>query len=352
MGLETGAVDREKGSYPRLVSLDKPRLTVAANSMEKHQYSQRRIDLIDTTRGTVESYELERVEKELPGFVKRMLLEHDLDTERIFRERGERRNILFISCEGLVKNEGLMISMKEILSLIQEEYQYLVDIEYTINVSEEGDYVINLLQCRPLQVAHDKANVEIPEKISEEKVLLDCRHSSMGLSEMMQLDYIVMVDAVAYYQMDYYAKPAIARAVGAINWFFRDKGKHMMLMVPGRIGTSSPELGVPTTFADISEFDVICEVAERRAGYVPELSYGSYIFQDLVEAGILYCAVFDNEKTVAFHPELLQNMENKLTDVYPDGDNLKEIIGVYSMEDINCTIYHDMKGERMVCSCR
>lgn len=306
--------------------------------------------MIDTTKGTVESVELEKVEKELPGFVKRVLLEHDFDTERMFRERGQRRDILFISCEGLVKNEELMMSMKEIMALIQEEYEHPVDIEYTINVSEEGDYVINLLQCRPLQVAHDSENVEIPEKISEEKLLFDCRHASMGLSEVIQLDYIVMVDPVAYYQMDYYAKPAVAKAIGAVNWYFRGKGKHMMLMVPGRIGTSSPELGVPTTFADISEFDVICEVAEKRAGYMPELSYGSHIFQDLVEAGILYGAVFDNEKTVAFHPEMLKDLDNKLTDFYPEGGSLKEIIGVYSTEDINCTIYHDMKAERMVCS--
>ena len=350
MGLGTGAVDRAKGSYPRLVSLDKPRLSMASNSIEKHQYSQRRIDLIDTTKGTVESYELEQVEKELPSFVKKVLLEHDFDTERMFRERGQFRNILFISCEGLVKNEGLMASMKDILALIQKEYQHPVDIEYTINVSEEGDYVINLLQCRPLQVAHDSEDVEIPEEIKEENVLLDCRHASMGLSEVIQLDYIVMVDAVAYYQMDYYAKPIVAKAVGAVNWYFRDKGKRMMLMVPGRIGTSSPELGVPTTFADISEFDVICEMAEKRAGYMPELSYGSHIFQDLVEAGILYCAAFDNEKTVAFHPELLKKLENKLTDFYPEGESLKGVVGVYSMENINCTIYHDMKGERMVCS--
>ena len=297
-----------------------------------------------------ESFELEQVEKELPGFVKNVLLEHDFDTERMFRERGQSRDILFISCEGLVKNEELMMSMKDILALIQEEYQYPVDIEYTINVSEDGEYVINILQCRPLQVAHDSENIEIPEIMREENILLDCRHASMGLSEVIQLDYIIMVDTVAYYQMDCYAKPLVAKAIGAVNWYFRDKGKHLMLMVPGRIGTSSPELGVPTTFSDISEFDVICEVAEQRAGYMPELSYGSHIFQDLVEAGILYCAVFDSEKTVAFHLELLKNLENKLTDFYTEGDSLKEIIGVYSMEDINCTIYHNMKGERMVCS--
>ena len=68
-----------------------------------------------------------------------------------------------------------------------------------------------------------------------------------------------------------------------------------------------------------------------------------------MEAGILYGAVFDNEKTVAFQPELLQNMENKLTDFYPQGEDLKDIIGVYSVKDDGCVIYHDMKEERLVC---
>ena len=68
--------------------------------------------------------------------------------------------------------------------------------------------------------------------------------------------------------------------------------KHMMLIVPGRGGTTSPELCVPTSFADISAYDIICETEESRDGYNPELSYGSHIFQDLVEAEILYTAIF------------------------------------------------------------
>ena len=48
--------------------------------------------------------------------------------------------------------------------------------------------------------------------------------------------------------------------IGKINWHYRNQGKHMMLMIPGRVGTSSPVLGVPTAFSDISEFDVVCEM--------------------------------------------------------------------------------------------
>ena len=170
----------------------------------------------------------------------------------------------------------------------------------------------------------------------------------MGLSKAIKLDYIVMVDPVAYYQMPYKEKPLIAKAISSINWHFRDSGKHLMLLVPGRIGTSSPELGVPTTFSDISGFDVICEMSESRTGYMPELSYGSHIFQDLVEADILYGAVFENAKTLSFAPGMIQNLPNLLTGFYLDGEAFTDIVGIYSVADKNCYVYHDMKEEHLL----
>ncbi len=349
MGLGTGAVDRTQGSYPRLISLDKPEMTAATSSGERHQYSQRLIDVVDTAQRCVKSMELSQIEDKIPAYLKQLLLEHDSDAEYMFRERGQRRQILFVSCGGLVRNSALMRDMREIMALIQENYQYPVDIEYTINISQDGEYVINLLQCRPLQVAEDKERVQMPEHIDAETIFLECCQASMGLSAAIKMDYVVIVDALAYYQMDYQAKYGVARAIGAINWYFRGKGKHLMLLVPGRICTSSPELGVPTSFADISEFDVICEVSERRAGYMPELSYGSHIFQDLVEANILYGAVFDNEKTRAFHPEKIQCLPNCLTAFYPEGKSLENVMGVYDVSQKDCYVYHDMKEEHLMC---
>ena len=46
-----------------------------------------------------------------------------------------------------------------------------------------------------------------------------------------------------------------ASILSAINWKLRERNKRMVLITPGRICTSSPELGVPSAFADISEFD-------------------------------------------------------------------------------------------------
>ncbi len=121
----------------------------------------------------------------------------------------------------------------------------------------------------------------------------------------------------------------------------------MILIVPGRIGTSSPELGVPTEFGEISEFDVIIEVSEKRAGYMPELSYGSHFFQDLVEAGILYSAVFEGSSTPHFHPEFLTEGDNELSSYYSDYEKLEEIVYVKKCGDA-IDLYYDMADEHLL----
>ena len=305
-GLGTSAVDRTEGSYPRLVSLDKPEATNFTTVAEKHQFSQRKAEVVDLKTRSLNRVPLDDLEPVLPAYVKNQVLEHDTEAEASLHERGIWRNICFISCLGLVRNREMMERMQRMMHLIQKEYGEPVDIEFTINVSESREYMINLLQCRPLQVFKDGGGVTVPENVRAEDILLETRHASMGLSREVKLDRIVYVDPVKYYQLPYNEKTAIAALIGRINWKYRDTGTHMMLLVPGRIGTSSPELGVPTAFSDISGFDAVCEIAENRAGYNPELSYGSHIFQDLVEAQILYTAVFPGERTIRFRPELLR----------------------------------------------
>ena len=349
MGLGTSAVDRTEGSYPRLVSLDKPKATTARNCTEKHQYSQRKLELMNRTSRKLEQLDPDIVKPLLPYFMKRLLFEHDYDTERMFKERGQSRSIEFVSCQGIVEKEDLMRQMREILSAIQEEYEYPVDTEFTINLSENGDYVINILQCRPLQVYQDAEKMDMPSDVDSESILFECKGASMGLSRFEKLDLIVYIDPVKYYNMPYKDKYKVGQAVGNINWKMRGLNKKMLLMTPGRIGTSSPELGVAALFSDISEYEAICEISDSRAGYNPELSYGSHFFQDLVEAGILYNAIFENEKTIVYNPDLLNGFDNAICDVDPKLSEVKDIVKVCDVSDIDLKLCNDMKSEKILC---
>lgn len=350
MGLGTSAVDRTEGSYPRIVNLDMPERSSYSSSADKHKFSQGKAEVINMTSHVLEKLPYDKLEAEIPGYLENVLLEHDYDAESRLREMGRPRQIKFISCKGLVANKKLMEQMKRMLRCIQDEYDYPVDTEFTINISDNGDYSIDLLQCRPLQIQKTSSGTVIPEDLPEEKILLESKGSSMGMSKAAGLDVIVYVDPVKYYNMPYKDKPAVARLIGKLNWHFRDLGKHMMLIVPGRVGTTSPELGVPTSFADISAFEIICETEETRAGYNPELSYGSHIFQDLVEAEILYTAVFNNSKTIHFHPGKLEDSPDLIGE-FSDAEGLSDIVHVFDVSGRECKVYNDIANEHLVITC-
>ncbi len=350
MGLGTSAVDRTEGSYPRIVNLDMPTRTSYSSSADKHRFSQGKAEVISMAEQTIRKLPLMIIEPEIPEYLGRILLEHDYDAESRLRESGRNRDVRFISCRGLVENAVLMDQMKRMLRCIQEEYRHPVDTEFTINVSESGEYSIDLLQCRPLQIQKAAPGAAVPSDIPPERILLESRGASMGICRTAELDLIVYVDPVRYYELPYVMKASVAKLIGRLNWHYRDSGKHMMLIVPGRIGTTSPELGVPTSFSDISEFEIICEVEESKAGYNPELSYGSHIFQDLVEAEILYTAVFQNEKTLRFAPEMLGTCPD-LTGDFKQEDALAGVVHVYDVKGRRCEVYDDAENEHLLITC-
>ena len=349
MGLGTAAVDRRTGSYPRMVMMEDPTKVTLTSSSDKHQFSQRLVDAVLFASGEVEGLDPDFVRKEIPPYMTRLLLSHDWDAERIFTDRGENRQIFYVSCDGLVKNRQLMEDMRGILQLLKEAYVYPVDIEYTINVAPAGDYVIDLLQCRPLQQTKEGDAVLVPQAPAD-RILLETKGVSMGFSRTFPVDLVVYIDPIRYYQMPYRDKFRVRDLLSAVNWKLRGQGKRMLLLTPGRICTSSAELGVPSAFADISEFDMIAEISETRAGYVPELSYGSHIFQDLVEAEILYTAVFETQTTLHFAPTLLQPFAASLPDYAKDTGGLEgveNILQVFNTEDSGLTLYYDMSQEHL-----
>ena len=350
MGLGTAAVDRRTGSYPRMVSLDAPTKIIHSTMADRQQYSQRIVDGVSLETGEVEGFDPLKISDKFPYYQKKLVYSHNTDTERMFSERGQKREILYVSCDGLAKNEALMKDMQDILALIQEHYEYPVDTEYTINIAQDGSYVIDLLQCRPLQLTQDGDKVDFPDTISQENVLLETEGVSMGFSRKIKLDVVVYIDPIKYYNMPYKKKYEIKKALSDVNWYYKGKEKNLLLLTPGRICTSSPELGVPSAFADISEFNVIAEVSESKAGYIPELSYGSHIFQDLVEAGILYTAVFEGKNTINYHPDLLgaKNTADITEEITEQPEENVGILKVFDVSSENMYLYYDLTEERLL----
>ena len=327
VGLGTKAVDRTEDDYPRLVNLDRPAARSHSSTAYRHRFSQHSIDVIDRERRAFRSVDAESVRQCLPGWFCRLMFERDTEAEAELREFGMRDEVWYVSCQGLLERTEFPNIMRSLLKTLENVYGTPVDIEYAVNTDEYGDFVINLLQCRPLYIGQPGGKVSMPE-LPENDTLFKLKDSSMGLATSTDIDLVIEIDAKAYYEFPYSKKPLAAKAVGTISRALRDSGKKILLLAPGRLGTSSPELGVPVSFADISGFAGVCEVSDDRAGYMPELSYGSHMFQDLVEADIFYCAVWNDARTAAYRPQLLDGEPNRFADYCPNMPELEHMFRV------------------------
>ena len=91
--------------------------------------------------------------------------------------------------------------------------------------------------------------------------------------------------------------------------------RQFVLIGPGRWGSRGDvKLGVPVTYSDINNSSVLIEVARRKGNYVPDLSFGTHFFQDLVEANIRYLPLFPDDPGVAFNERFLLGSPNVLAD--------------------------------------
>ena len=248
-------------------------------------------------------------------------MERDYEAENALKRMGRWREVWFVTCQKLLENKLFTNFAQKILKTLEKAYQNPVDIEYTVNFDENGDFVFNLVQCRPLYTGEEGRRISIPN-LPQDQIFFQLKDSSMGNSAKKPITAVIQIDPVQYYNHPYASKPKAAEAVGRINRYYRDKNANLLLLAPGRLGTSSPELGVPVSFADISGFCGICEVSDKRAGYMPELSYGSQMFQDLVEANISYSAIWTDHRTLYYNENCFEHLDNLFPDICPDMEDL------------------------------
>jgi hypothetical protein len=277
---------------------------------------------------------MERLLDDLQLWYKQAVMEHDYEAESRLREMGIGRDVWFISCQGLLENKAFTGLMQNILKTLERVYETPVDIEYAINLDRDGEFVVNLLQCRPLYLGGENEAVDL-DSSNISQTLFDVKGASMGPSRHRIVDVVVQIDPAKYNAFPYARKAEVATAVGMINRHYANTGKNLLLMAPGRVGTSSPELGVPTRFADISCFAEICEVSDSRTGFMPELSYGSHMFQDMVEAEMTYSAIWNDSRTLRYTPDLLEDEPDIFAEICPDLTELRDLITVREPRDLH-----------------
>jgi hypothetical protein len=358
-GLGTRAVDRVDDDYTRIVALNAPLLRPGKHMEDAQKYSQRKVDLIDIGHNRFATEPIRLALSLLPPTVLDLFASNDEAAAAHARELGvDASSALRLDFEGLFKNSDFCTRMRMLLAALETAYEHPVDVEFTVNVVAAGDraYRINLVQCRPFKVKIVGAgDIGLrPTSIPDTKFFLRSDGPIVGRSLAAKVDRLVYVSSEAYTNLNEQERYAIARLVGRLAHLPSGKKDPVVMLVgPGRWGTSTPAMGVPVSFNDIKGVTVLVELALMHAGLVPDVSLGTHFFNDLVEMDMLYFAVFPERTGCCLNEEFLETAAHSLRMVEPDDPLWSRAIVVLE-SDSNTTgaelrLYADATAQEALC---
>lgn len=165
------------------------------------------------------------------------------------------------------------------------------------------------------------------EDLGPREDLLETRGPLVGNSLITEISRVVYVPAGAYSQLPDKDRYALAGIVGRVDHAERPEGR-ILLIGPGRWGTTTPSLGVPVTFSDINSVAILCELAIMHEGLIPEVSMGTRFFNDLIENDMLYVAVYPGQKGYCFNEAMLLSRPNLLAGLLPDAKRWARMVHV------------------------
>ena len=345
-GLGTRAVDRTADDYPVLVAPGQPGLRPSVSAAEVVRYSPTHVDLINLRKNRFETV---RVDDLLKKYGDRMvgvgkvvsLYDGDSIRQPVGLEVDFAHDNLVVTFDGLIKNTPFLKQLHSILRLLEKESGTPVDIEFAYN-----DGHLYLLQCRPQSYTEDAAPAHIPPDLPKQQIVFTAkRHISNGIIP--DITHIVYIDPQRYGELDHSALVAVGRAVGKLNK--RLPKRQFILMGPGRWGSRGDiKLGVNVTYSDINNTALLVEIARKKGDYVPDLSFGTHFFQDLVEARIRYLPLYPDDDGILFNESFLRESPNLLPDILPAFEFLAETVRVIDVPSVAKGLFLQvlMNGER------
>ena len=348
-GLGTRAVDRVSGDYARLVPLDQPEKGPPVHYGDERKFSQKKCDVLNLRENCMAETPVDVLYAQDLKTNKDIFFSIDTAALARLQELGRpvNKKPFFLDFKKLLAETKFPVFARSVMHSIENAYNYPVDIEFTANFNNEGNFKFNLLQCRPLQTkrkgkAPQDINIPKPDK---ENIFFASNGNFMGGNVRLSPDYVIFVKAESYLELAERDKYQAARVIGMLNQ--KLKGSSIMLIGPGRWGTTTPSLGVPVHFSEICNMAVMCEVSYKQGGLMPELSFGSHFFQDIVEADIFYAAIFNGEQNVIFNPNQILDRANLLEEILPSEKNYEHVIHLSQINGL--TLYSDITSQEILC---
>ena len=339
-GLGTRAVNRSDDDYTRIIALNEPSMQPLVN-LNGHSYTQQKVDVLDLGSNRVSSLPFKELSANCPDLPLEIFAQKDRKLQARAREMNIRGFFPWVlNFSRLLTETNFPGDMKAMLKTLEHAYGSNVDIEFTVNFFQDQkdgfDYMINLVQCRPLEIKGPGIQDRLGAGISPEDIILKSTGPVIGQSRTGKIDRIIYVSPDRYAYLPESERYSVARLVGRIAHEESCRSCfNIMLIGPGRWGTSIASLGVPVSFTEISTVSVLCEIVAMRGDFVPDVSLGTHFFSDLIEFDILYIALYPEREENFLNRFFLENSGNRLTHILPGEEKWADTVFVIDQEGLD-----------------
>jgi hypothetical protein len=250
----------------------------------------------------------------------------------------------FLTFDGLIADTDFVADVRAVLAALHAAYAHPVEIEFALNFTATGDYRINLLQCRPMQVRSVEG---VPGEAPPAALarVVEARGAVIGPSRVIRPDRLIYVRPGAYAALSASQRIDVARVLGRLNAL---AGEHCLLVMgPGRWGSSDAFLGVPVRFSEINHVAALCEIVAMHEHLVPDVSLGTHFLNELIEADVLYFALFPKLAGNSLDEAWILRWPNRLAELLPGDAAWADVLHVADPVGEALTLYADAPGQRL-----
>lgn len=194
--------------------------------------------------------------------------------------------------------------IKTILKLGQDVMNVPIEIEFAVNLdTEEGEPAIfSFLQIRPIVQGAEGADTDIGAIDPDNIIIYSDKAMGNGVYENIR-DMIYIKPET----FDPGKTKEMGEMISDLNSRLTKKGTYYALVVPGRLGSTDPWLGIPISWIDISNARIITETG--TSSFRVEPSQGSHFFQNITSLGCAYLTINPYTKDGIFNTKLLSKMK-------------------------------------------
>ena len=159
-------------------------------------------------------------------------------------------------------------------------------------------------------------------------MIIDATGPVIGQARHIAVDRLIYISPEQYANLKISERYELARQIGKLTHLENEIEKTVMLIGPGRWGTSTPSLGVPVSYQEINTISVLVEIAILNKDMSSDVSLGTHFFNDLIESETLYLGLLPYRKSNILRADFFNNSPNELLNIYPQAQNWTDTIKV------------------------